>query len=324
MAAELADHLGVEALVDAARERAREHDHLGAAGEVVDLLAQDLELLRVDERAPLDDLRVLARGRVDDRRRRPRLVLDPDEVVEHRLFAQLLEDAPSVAAADEAGRDDGHAEPLERARDDDPLAARERQLLARPVALAALEVRHGQDPVERRVHGDGDDQAETFLAEPAADVVERPLRVPAYASEGARPRDRAVGDERRAGDDLAAVVDAHLAEPLARLGPAARRPSASRRAPSADGRGGRRGRSPSRRRARAGACPRARSRSRTRGRSRRRGRRGTARAPRRGAARGRRCAPSGSARRAASRRSSRRVPARPRPPTSRRRSYARS
>ena len=216
----------------------------------------------------------------------------------------------AVAAADEAGRDDGHAEPLERARDDDPLAARERQLLARPVPLPALEVRHGQDPVERRVHRDGDDHADDLLGlEPAADVVERPLRVPAYASEGARPRDRAVGDERRAwrracrgrrrAPRRAAGRPATGSETDHRRHDALRQRTAE--ACDADD-------LLRRRRARAAACPTARSPSRRRARSRRRGRRGTARAPRRGAARGRRCARSGSARRAASRRSSRRVP----------------
>ena len=72
----------------------------------------------------------------DDRRRRPRLVLDAHEVGEDRLLGELLEDAPPVAAPGEAGRDDGHAETLQRARDGDPLAAGERELLARAVTLA--------------------------------------------------------------------------------------------------------------------------------------------------------------------------------------------
>ena len=45
-------------------------------------------------------------------------------------------------------------------------------------------------------------------------MVERSACVPAYARERTRPFDRAVGDERGAGDELAAIVDTHLAELL--------------------------------------------------------------------------------------------------------------
>ena len=55
------------------------------------------------------------------------------------------------------------------------------------------------------------------LAEPAADVVERPLRVPAYAPEGARAATARSATSGARVDDLAAVVDAHLAELLAGL-----------------------------------------------------------------------------------------------------------
>ena len=149
--------LGVEALLDPARQRAREDDEVGAAREVVQLLEQHLELLGRDLRAPLVDLGVRALGRVDDGGRRARLLADADEVVQDRLGGQLLDDARARTAAREPGRDDRHVEPLQRARDVDPLAAGERQHLARPVALPALEVRHGQRAVERCVQRDGDD-----------------------------------------------------------------------------------------------------------------------------------------------------------------------
>ena len=45
-----------------------------------------------------------------------------------------------VAATGEAGRDDGHAERLQRACDRDPLAAGERELLAGAVAVASLKL----------------------------------------------------------------------------------------------------------------------------------------------------------------------------------------
>ena len=156
-AVEVADRLGIEALVDAARERAGEHHVLGAAREVDQLLEQDLQLVLRDVRAPLVHLGVAAAGRIDDRGRGTRLVLDADEVVEDRLRSQLLDDARTGAASREAGGDDRDAELLQRAGDVDPLAAGEGQALARAMALAALEVRHGQRPIDRRVHGDGDD-----------------------------------------------------------------------------------------------------------------------------------------------------------------------
>src|SRR5437773_2275088 len=84
------DRLAVKAVVDAARERAGEDDVLGAAGEVDELLEQDLQLLGLDVRAPLVDLGVATAGRVDDRCRGARLVLDAHEVVQDRLRGQLL------------------------------------------------------------------------------------------------------------------------------------------------------------------------------------------------------------------------------------------
>src|SRR5262249_50860076 len=116
-----------------------------------------LELLRLDVRAPFVDLRVARACRVDDRGRGPRLVVDPDEVVEDRLAGQLLDDAGAGPSAGEAGGDDRDAEALQRPRDVDPLAAGQRQALARAVPLAALEVRNGQRAIDGGVERDGDD-----------------------------------------------------------------------------------------------------------------------------------------------------------------------
>ena len=94
---------------------------------------------------------------IDDRRRRARLGCDADEVVEDRLGGQLLDDPRARTAAGEAGRDHGHVEELQRAGDVDALAAREREHLARAVAVADLEDGHRERPVERRVRRHGDD-----------------------------------------------------------------------------------------------------------------------------------------------------------------------
>ena len=91
--------LGVEALVHAARQRPCEDDEVGAAAEVVELLEQRLELVGRHLRPPLVDLGVRVLGRVHDRRRRPRLLRDADEVVEDRLGGQLLHDPRAGAAA---------------------------------------------------------------------------------------------------------------------------------------------------------------------------------------------------------------------------------
>src|SRR5581483_5817232 len=156
-AREVVDRLGVEPVVDVAWQRAPEHDELGALRQVPQLLEQRLELLPLHARAPFVDLGVRAAGRVDDRRRGPRLALDPDEVVEKRLLRQSLDDPRPGHAADEPGGDDGHAERLQRARDVDALAAGERQPGAGAVALPALEVGHRDRAVDRCVERDGDD-----------------------------------------------------------------------------------------------------------------------------------------------------------------------
>ena len=71
------------------------------------------------------------------------------------------EDQQRAGEAGEAGGDDRHVELLERTRHVDPLAACQRQDVARAVALAQLERRDGQRAVERGVEGDGDDHGES-------------------------------------------------------------------------------------------------------------------------------------------------------------------
>ena len=210
---EVADRLGVEALLDAARQRAGEDDEVGAAREVVELLEQRLELLRRHLRAPLVDLGVRALGRVDDGGRGPRLLADPDEVVQDRLGGQLLDDPRAGPAAGEAGRDDRHVEPLQRAGDVDPLAARERQHLARAVAVPALEVRHGQRAVERGVERDGDDHRGSRTARRGGGAC-GPRRTLRGRARPARSTAFAATSGERA-STCAAVEHLHLAEPLA-------------------------------------------------------------------------------------------------------------
>ena len=84
---------GVDVGVDAARQRAGEHDDLRAPREVQELVAEQLDLRRGDGRAALVDLGLLAAGRVEHRRVRPRLLADAHEVVEDRLLGELLDDA---------------------------------------------------------------------------------------------------------------------------------------------------------------------------------------------------------------------------------------
>ena len=164
---QVTDELAVEAVIDSPRQRPGEDDQLGAARQVVELLGKRHELLGPHHRPPLVDLGVRARRGIDDGSRGARLVLDAGEIVENRLVRKLLDDALPGATAGETRRDDGDAEPLERARDVDALAARQREALAGAMALPAAEVRHGERAVDRRVHGDGDDhesQLQTWCA----------------------------------------------------------------------------------------------------------------------------------------------------------------
>jgi hypothetical protein len=156
-AREIAQHVRVERGRDVAWQRPGEDDELGALRQVAQLVEQRLELLLRDRRPPLVDLGVRLARRVDDRGRRAGLAVDPHEVVEDRLARQLLDDPRPCDPPGQPCRHDGHTERLQRARDVDPLAARERDAGARAVALPALEVRHGQGAVDRRVECDGDD-----------------------------------------------------------------------------------------------------------------------------------------------------------------------
>ena len=203
----------VERLVDAARQRAGEDDGLGAAREVAELVHQHPELGLGHLRAPLVDLRLRARRRVDDERRGARLVADADEVVEDRLARQLLDDARAGAAAGEPGRDDGDVEPLERARDVDALAARERQHLARAVTLPELERRDGERAVERGVEGDGDDHGVSTVPRDGA-----PVRRASQRRLGERRRARRASRAATSGERATTprpVADDERAEPLA-------------------------------------------------------------------------------------------------------------
>jgi hypothetical protein len=70
-ARELAGHLGVEIVLDVARQRAGEDDDLGTLREITQLLLEDLELLLGHRGAPLVDLGVRPAGGIDDGGRRP-------------------------------------------------------------------------------------------------------------------------------------------------------------------------------------------------------------------------------------------------------------
>ncbi len=172
MAADPLHDLGVELLGHLARQRAGKHDETGALGEVVGLLEELLDLRRGHDRTVLDDLRLPHRRRVDDHRRGPRLAGDVREVVEDVLALQTLRYLLPGEAADEPGDDDGIAEALERSRDVDALAARERQALTGAVAMPGLEVGHRERLVDGGVRCDRDDQGSPsrccFIAEKPA------------------------------------------------------------------------------------------------------------------------------------------------------------
>src|SRR5262249_7348361 len=117
--------------------------------------------------APLVDLRVRVPGRVDDRGRRPRIVVDPHEVVQDRLGRQLLDDARARPTSGEAGGDDRDAETFEGPRDVDALAAGESEAGAGAVPLVQLEVGHRQRAIDGGIQSDGDDhenQLQTWWA----------------------------------------------------------------------------------------------------------------------------------------------------------------
>ena len=203
------DRLAVEAFLDAARQRAGEDDGLGSGGQVAKLLEEHLQLLFLDMRAPLVDLRVRRRRGVDDRRRGAGLVGDAHEVVEDRLGGQLLDDARAGEASSQARGHDRHVEPFQRPGDVDSLAAGDREPAAGPVPLAALEIGDRERPVERGIERDGDDQ-ETQLHMLSC----RLTRVPAGSLDPARLLDGLGSDERRPRDHSPTVEDAHLAQSL--------------------------------------------------------------------------------------------------------------
>ena len=164
--AELARRFRVERVVDAAGQRPCEDDRVGAAREVAELVHQDPELGLGDLRTPLVDLglrpRVGSTTRVDVRdssRMRTKSLRIASPVSSSTMRVP-------VRAAREPGRDDRDVEPLERARDVDPLAAREREDVARAVALTELQRRDGERAVERGVEGDGDDHGALSWDEP--------------------------------------------------------------------------------------------------------------------------------------------------------------
>ena len=206
--------------------------------EVAQLLPEHVQLLRLDVRAPLVDLGVRARRRVDDRGRGARLVGDADEVVEDRLSGQLLDDARPVRPPARPVATTGTSSRFSARATLMPLPPAIVRPAARPVPLAPLEVGDGQRPVEGRVERDGDDHR---VRNPAPHVVRGRAR--RTSPRGRRAPGSAIDGRRRAASaptSSPAVVDAHLAELAgpSRYGQvdAARRHDHARRA---DGRRGR-------------------------------------------------------------------------------------
>ena len=165
-------------------------------------------------RAPLVDLGVRVAGRVDDRRRRPRLAGDPDEVVEDPLRLSSSTIRVPVRPPARPGRDDRDAELLERPRDVEPL----------PPASVTAALARWRWPSWKF--------GTVSVRSTAALSVTVTIMTPTHVSHdqawrAARPRvqptraatagllDRAGGDERAPGDHAAAGRDGDDAEPLA-------------------------------------------------------------------------------------------------------------
>ena len=178
----------------------------------------------------------------------------------------------------------GHLEDLQRARDVDALAAREREHLARAMAEADLEHGHGQRAVERRVRRHGDDHV-TIPQRFARGLRRVPLRL----ARRTRLGDRLGGDEVRRCDEPIPVVDLDAADarPFA-TGSASAVGATTRSTSGFPFRTCRRSCAARRVRRRAGHTPSPPSRTRGRGRS--PGRAGTGRARTRAARGARRCA----------------------------------
>src|SRR3954447_7171672 len=73
---QLADQLAVRARLDAGRQRPGEDDDVGAARQIQQLVAEELELLARHRGPALVDLGLLSGGRVQDGQIRPRLLAD--------------------------------------------------------------------------------------------------------------------------------------------------------------------------------------------------------------------------------------------------------
>ena len=157
-AGEVAHGVRVERRRDLARKRSGEDDEVRAAREVVELLDEHLELAARRPRVPhsLISVCVPAVGSTT--------AVDVRDSAAIRTKSLRIASAVSssmirvpVRPAREPGRDDRHLEDLQRTRDVDPLAAREREHLARAVAEADLEHGHRERPVERGVRRHRDD-----------------------------------------------------------------------------------------------------------------------------------------------------------------------
>ena len=250
-APQLADQERVDVGVHVARERAGEHAHARALGQVEQLVHEQLDLVRRDLRPALVDLGLLAGRRVDHGRVGARLLADADEVGEHGQLRQLVDDAGAGRPAGQAGGDHGRAERLEHAGDVDALAARHRRLLDRAVAAAEAEVGHRQGLVDGRVERDGDDHAALVWRVRRPRVI-RARRRAASRTVARRTADATpmishglcaadfvfcaifaagtgrLGDQRDRGDELAALADLDLARAAGRCGSAPRRRSGRR------------------------------------------------------------------------------------------------
>src|SRR5262249_31766899 len=121
------------------------------------LVAEQLDLSLGHLGPAFVDLGLLPAGRIEHGGVRARLIADAHEVVEDRLFGELLDDVRARGPAGEAGRNHGLAQRLQRARDVDALAPGRGALLDRAMTPAKTEVRYRERLVDRRVKRDRDD-----------------------------------------------------------------------------------------------------------------------------------------------------------------------
>jgi hypothetical protein len=153
----LAHQLGVDLIVDPAREAARENADVGPLRQVQELVPEERDLGLAYPRPAFVDLSLLARGRIDHRGGSSRLLVDAHEVAQDRLHGELLADPRPRHAAREASRDHRLAKRLQGAGDVDALASRHRPLLGGAVAATDPEVGYRERLVDRGVERDGDD-----------------------------------------------------------------------------------------------------------------------------------------------------------------------